>query len=153
MYTSNIPYFPRWDFVQSVQQTKDGEYIIAGNTNSNDGDVSGNNGSSDYWIVKLDNSGDIVWQKCLGGSGDDIAASVQQTNDRGYIIAGYTNSTDGYVSGNNGSSDYWIVKLDDKGEIMWQKCLGGSGEDQANYVQQTKDGGYIIAGDTDSSDR
>jgi len=68
----------------------------------------------------------IVWQKCLGGSKDDYASSIQQTNDKGYIIAGFTKSNDGNISGNHGGSDFWIVKIDNSGNIQWQKCLGGS---------------------------
>jgi len=73
--------------------------------------VSGNHGSKDYWVVKLNSSGTIEWQKCLGGTGWDEAYSIQQTSDGGFIVAGYTNSNDGDVSGNHGSKDYWVVKL------------------------------------------
>jgi len=139
----------------SIQQTSDGGYIVAGYTGSNDGDVSGNHGSRDYWIVKLDETGNIQWQKCLGGSDDDTAYSIQQTSDGGYIVAGYTCSNDGDISGNHGGNywgDYWIVKLNDKGELEWQKCLGGSDDDTAHSIQQTTDGGYIVAGYTWSND-
>ena len=102
------------DEARSIQQTSDGGYIVAGYTGSNDGDVSGNHGrgSFDYWIVKLDETGKIQWQKCLGGSSYDEAYSIQQTSDGGYIVAGYTGSNDGDVSGNHGYTDYWVVKLD-----------------------------------------
>ncbi len=80
-------------------------------TQSNDGDVSGNHGYYDYWVVKLDSSGDIQWQKCLGGSNIDCASSIQQTSDEGFIIAGYTYSNNGDVSGHHGNFDYWVVKL------------------------------------------
>ncbi|MDR2523205.1 MAG: hypothetical protein LBC93_05845, partial [Synergistaceae bacterium] len=63
-----------------------------------------------------------LWQKCLGGSRDDKANSIQQTSDGGYIVVGYTNSTDGDVIGNHGENDAWVVKLDASGDIMWQKC-------------------------------
>ena len=136
----------------SIQQTNNGGYIIAGETYSNDGDVTGNHGEHDIWIVKLDEAGNIQWQKCLGGSGSDYSKSIQQTNDGGYIVAGYTKSNDGDVTGNHGGSDIWIVKLDEAGNIQWQKCLGGSSYDQAYSIQQTNDGGYIIAGETSSYD-
>ena len=140
------------DYAHSIQQTTDGGYIIAGYTWSNDGDVSGNHGSTDYWIVKLDSLGALQWQKCLGGSEGDRAYSIQQTTDGGYIIAGYTQSNDGDVSGNHGWDDYWIVKLDSLGALQWQKCLGGSNSDYAQSIQQTTDAGYIIAGYTKSND-
>ena len=142
----------------SIQQTSDGGYIVAGNSTSNDGDVTGHHGStnsSDFWIVKLTSVGDLQWQKSLGGSGIDIANSIQQTSDGGYIVAGYSGSNDGDVTGHHGSTDSmdcWIVKLTDTGAIEWEKSLGGSGVDEANSIQQTSDGGYIVAGYSTSSD-
>jgi hypothetical protein len=137
----------------SVRQTSDGGFIVAGFTwLSNDGDVTGNHGDFDSWIVKLDTAGNIQWQKCLGGSGRETAYSVRQTNDGGYIVAGNSNSNDGDVTGNHGDFDYWIVKLDATGNIQWQKCLGGSSIDDAFSIQQTTDDGYIIAGSTSSID-
>ncbi len=140
------------DEAHSIQQTTDGGYIVAGVTASNDGDVSGNRGDYDFWVVKLNSSGDIVWQKCLGGSNDDAAYSIQQITDGGYVVAGYTESNDGDVSGNHGYSDSWVVKLSSSGNIVWQKCLGGSRCDNAYSIQQTTDGGYIVAGCTESND-
>jgi len=113
------------DRVNCIKQTNDGGFIVAGQTNSNNGDVSDNHGGYDYWIVKLSNSGDIEWQKCLGGTNNDYATCIQQTNDGGFIVAGYTCSSNGDVSGNHQSYDYWIVKLSNSGDIEWQKCLGG----------------------------
>ena len=135
-----------FDEARSIQQTSDGGYIVAGNSYSNDGDVSGNHGEWDYWIVKLNDTGNIQWQKCLGGSEFDIAYAIQQTSDGGYIVAGMTESNDGDVSGNHGYDDYWVVKLDDTGNIQWQKSLGGSSIEKAQSIQQTLDGGYITAG-------
>jgi hypothetical protein len=136
----------------SIQQTGDGGYIVAGFTNGNDGDVTGQHGAADYWLVKLDNSGTIQWQKCLGGTSGDFATSVQQTTDGGYIVAGYTSSNDGDVTGYHGYYDYWLVKINSSGNIQWQKCLGGTGLDWATSVQQTTNGGYIVGGYTDSND-
>ncbi|MFA5620118.1 MAG: T9SS type A sorting domain-containing protein [Weeksellaceae bacterium] len=100
-----------FDWATSIQQTTDGGYIVAGYSDSNDGDVTGNHGWLDYWVVKLDSTGNIQWQKSLGGSNNDFAYSIQQTTDGGYVVAGYSDSNDGDVSGNHGNSDYWIVKL------------------------------------------
>jgi len=141
-----------YEEANSIQQTRDGGYIVAGYTWSNDGDVTGNHGRGDAWIVKLDRDGNIQWQKALGGSDDDWANSIQQTSDGGYIVAGWTYSDDGNVSGNHGYIDAWIVKLDKDGNIQWQKVLGGSNGEIANSIQQTKDGGYIVAGYTGSND-
>lgn len=147
------------DKANSVQQTTDGGYIVAGTSDSNNGDVTGWHegfvfgiAASDYWVVKLNNTGDIEWQKSLGGSGGDAAYSIQQTTDGGYIVAGYSGSVDGDVTGNHGGGDYWIVKLNSNGNVQWQKALGGTAGDFARSARQTTDGGYIIAGYSGSSD-
>lgn len=131
-----------------IKQTTDGGYIVAGTTSSNDGDVINNHEKYDIWIVKLNESGNIQWQKTLGGSDTDEAQSIQQTSDGGYIIAGYTSSTDGDVTNKKKENigDYWVIKLDPSGNIEWQKVFGGDGYDRAESVQQTVDGGYIVAG-------
>ena len=131
---------------KSIEQTTDGGYIVAGYTTSNNGDVTGNHGNSDYWVVKLSATGTIQWQKTLGGTADDYAQSIQQATDGGYIIAGYTNSNNGNVTGNHGNYDYWVVKLSAVGTIEWQKTLGGTQNEYAYSIQQTRDGGYIVAG-------
>lgn len=100
-----------WDRAKSVLQTIDGNFIIAGFSTSNSGDVRRNNGDSDAWIVKLDSDGNIVWEKNYGGSEDDYANSIKQTTDGGYIIAGSSQSTDGDASSNQGSSDIWVFKI------------------------------------------
>ncbi len=155
------------DYLRSIQQTADGGYIVAGRSNSNDGDVTGNHGydsynedlaeyfwigSIDYWIVKLDNAGTIEWEKSLGGFSFDYVGLIQQTTDGGYIVAGESDSDDGDVTGNHGVFDYWIVKLDASGAIEWEKSLGGSGYDGVRSIQQTTDGGYIVAGQSNSDD-
>lgn len=130
----------------AVHQTTDGGYVVAGYSTSNDDDVSGNHGESDFWVVKLDENGQIEWQKCLGGSDRDDAYSIQQTNDGGYIMAGLSNSSDGDVSSNYGDLDGWVVKLDETGNIVWQKSLGGPNDDLLWHIEQTTDGGYIASG-------
>jgi hypothetical protein len=138
----------------ATQQTSDGGYIIAGGTaSSNTGDVVGaNNGNFDFWIVKTNASGTIQWQKIYGGAGEDIATSIQQTTDGGYIVAGYTNSSNsGNVGTNKGEEDMWLLKLSATGTIQWQKTLGGANNERANAIQQTADGGYIVTGFTESS--
>lgn len=140
------------DLAHSIQQTSDGGYIIAGQSNSNDGDVTGNHGGYDYWIVKLTSSGVIEWEKSYGGSKDEIAYSIQQTKDGGYIVSGQSNSNDDDVTGNHGSYDYWIVKLTSSGVIEWEKSLGGSSGEWATSICQTSDGGYIVAGSSRDGD-
>ncbi|WXG45852.1 MAG: hypothetical protein WED05_04105 [Candidatus Atabeyarchaeum deiterrae] len=127
-----------YDEAQSVQQTSDGGYIVAGYTHSFGA------GGYDFWLVKTDGSGNQQWNKTYGGTNDDIAYSVQQTSDGGYIVAGYTSSFGA------GLSDFWLVKTDGSGNQQWNKTYGGAGYDEAQSVQQTSDGGYLVAGSTDS---
>ena len=141
-----------YDYAKSIEQTTDGGYVVTGWSESNDGEVSVNHGVYDYWVVRLDASGSVIWQKSLGGTGEDQANSVQQTIDGGYVVAGYSLSTNGNVTGNHGNSDYWVVKLDAYGNITWQKSLGGSDGDVAHSIQQTADEGYIVAGSSNSND-
>ncbi|MFT5265814.1 MAG: hypothetical protein ACI8YQ_004571 [Polaribacter sp.] len=106
------------DFATSIQQAKDGGYIVVGYTSAtsrhigkrND-DVTGFHGKMDYWLVKLTSNGEIAWQKCLGGTENDIASSVQQTSDGGYVIVGISNSKDGDLRDNKEKDDIWVVKL------------------------------------------
>ena|GEM_PF-630471 len=126
------------DHGQSVQQTSDGGYIVAGYTGSF------GSGSGDAWLIKTDSDGNKLWDRTLGGSGTDIALSVQPTSDGGYIVAGYTSSFGA------GSIDSWLIKTDSHGNKLWNKTFGGSESDQAKSVQQASDGGYIVAGYTNS---
>lgn len=141
-----------FDSATSIQQTTEGDYIVVGESYSNDGDATSNNGTSDYWVVRLNSFGEIEWQKSLGGAGNDRPISIQQTNDGGFVVVGSSGSNDGDVLGNHGSDDYWVVKLTSIGGIEWQKSLGGTSYDSACAIQQTTDGGYIVAGQSQSID-
>jgi len=135
----------------SIEQTTDGGYIFAGYSYSNDVHVGANYGNTDVWIVKIDEAGNLQWEKNYGGSKWEEAYSIQQTTDGGYIVAGKTNSNDGDVGGNTVSFDYWILKLDESGNVQWEKNYSGIDYDEATSIQQTIDGGYIVAGRTDMS--
>src|ERR1035437_4554900 len=145
----------------SIKQSIDGGFVVAGASASIDGDVTAHHGSSDsmdYWVIRLDAFGTINWEKSLGGSNNDAAVSITETNDSGFVVVGASQSTNGDVSGHhvnalcNNCNDWWIVKLDRLGTVLWQKSLGGGGDDYAESVRQSMDGGYIIAGYTDSND-
>jgi len=145
------------DRAYEVIETSDGGYIMVGQTTSLDGDVIGFHGqaqseSRDIWVVKLDSTGNLLWQRCLGGTDTDFGTAVVESQEGGYLVSGYTRSIDGDVVGNHSDwSDGWIVKLDISGNVQWQKCLGGSGKEGINSIQQTSDGGYISAGYTGGS--
>jgi uncharacterized delta-60 repeat protein len=130
---------PYWEDAFSVQQTSDGGYIVAGRTNSFNG-----GGSYDIFLIKTDANGNIIWAKTYGGMNFDEAYSVQQTSDGGYIVAGYTRSFGA------GSADIFLIKTNANGNVQWAKTYGGTGDDRAYSVQQTSDGGYIVAGYTRS---
>ncbi len=138
------------DFGSDVIQTDDGGYIIVGGTYSNDGDVSGSHGNDDVWIVKIDSLGNIEWQNCYGGSENESGSSIKSTFDNGFIVAATTRSIDGDVTGLQGDSDYWIFKIDSIGNLLWQKCFGGSDLEIATDVIEVDDHGFIVAGMTES---
>ena len=143
------------DIPHSIQQTFDGGYIVAGESNSHDGDVIGNHSFGnymDYWVIKLDSTGTLQWQKCYGGLNIDVAYDIHQTKDSGYIIAGYASSVDGDLTAHKGYDDYWVIKTNSTGFIQWQKSMGGTSAERASSIEQTFDGGYIVAGYTDSND-
>lgn len=135
----------------SVRATLDGGYIVAGTTASINGDVTLNQGYYDLWIVKLDADGNFVWQKTYGGSDDDRANMIECTVDGGYIVAGYSSSYDGDIGLNYGVHDFWILKLDQLGNIQWEKNVGGTYYEQASSIKETPDGGFIVAGFTESN--
>jgi hypothetical protein len=137
--------------LNSIEQTTDGGYIVAGGTKSNNGDVSGNHGGYDAWVVKLSSTGSIQWQKCLGGTSDDGFKSIRKLIDGGYILVGGTNSINGDVSINYGLYDGWVVKLNSSGEIQWQNAIGGSAMDGFDAIYETSDGGCIVAGSSYSN--
>ena len=139
------------DEAKSIQQTIDGGYIVAGSTTSNDGNVTNNNGYTDAWILKLSTNGDIEWQKTYGGSAGDALTNIKQTTDNGYIVVGYTGSDDGDIPNNKGYFDAWIIKITANGNLEWTKTFGGTNGDWINNTQQTTDGEYLIAGQTQSN--
>lgn len=99
------------DYAESIVPSADGGYVVAGSTASTNGDVVGNDGGADIWLVKLDVQGNLVWQKTYGGSKGDISFCINNTSDNGFVVVGYTWSNDGDVSGWHNFNDIWVVKL------------------------------------------
>ncbi len=126
------------DRCESVRHTSDGGYILAGRT------ASFGAGDFDSWLVKTDENGDSLWSRTFGGSSSDVCKSIQQTSDGGYILGGLT------WSSGAGLSDFWLVKTDAIGDSLWSRTFGGSSYDICYSALQTSDGGYILAGLTDS---
>ncbi|KPL17296.1 MAG: hypothetical protein AMS23_05555 [Bacteroides sp. SM1_62] len=125
-----------WDWGQDVLQTEDGGYLLVIRC------YSFGHGYYDAWIIKTDPQGDTLWTKFWGEEPHEWLSSVQHTDDGGYIFAGHT-----YSFGAK-SQDVWLVKSDSTGEILWMKTYGGELDDNASFVQQTSDGGFIIIGRT-----
>ena len=119
-----------------IQATSDGGYIAAGDTSPSNFDAL------DFWVLKLDSSGNIQWQKTYGGNLADRALAIQPTGDGGYIVGGFT------YSFGAGDADVWVLKLNSSGDAQWQKTFGGSNEDMVRSVQQTMSGGFVLAGHT-----
>jgi parallel beta-helix repeat protein len=126
-------------WASAVQQTLDGGYMLAGCVG--EGCIN-ESASADAWLIKTDSSGNEQWNKTFGGNAKDLAYSAQQTADGGYILAGETRSY------GDADCDGWLIKTDSSGNEQWNKTFGGIDVDQAWAVQQTADGGYILAGGT-----
>jgi uncharacterized delta-60 repeat protein len=126
------------DVASSIIQSSDGGYVVAGYTQSFGA------GGWDFYVVKLDSSGNVIWTKTIGGGSDDVARSIIQSSDGGYVVAGWTNSFGA------GGWDFYVVKLDSSGNVVWTKTIGGIGDDQAWSIIQSSDGGYVVAGNTSS---
>ncbi|QMU27541.1 T9SS type A sorting domain-containing protein [Adhaeribacter radiodurans] len=160
------------DRLTEVQQTSDGGYILGGYSNSNkSGDKSANNrrpvnengyNQADYWVVKVDSTGNKVWDKTFGGENNDQLTALQQTSDGGYLLGGSSNSgkfadksepsksdcinTDGEIC-----YDYWIVKIDSNGKKLWDKTLGGYSDDIFSTMVATNDSGFLLGGTSESN--
>ncbi|NOR45319.1 MAG: hypothetical protein GQ534_07000, partial [Candidatus Delongbacteria bacterium] len=125
------------DYGYSVKETRDGGYIIVGGSTSYSATYA-------VWLIKTDSSGNMLWNSIIDGQFNDKAFEVQETIDGGFIIAGQTLSFGG------GENDFWLIKTDSNGNELWDKTVGGPSDDFAYSVEQTSDGGYVMAGTTSS---
>lgn len=142
------------DYLFDAQPTADYGFILAGSSLSNKtgNKENNNNGDLDFWIWKMNESGDLDWQKNFGGSGFDVLQSIKNTNDGGFILAGTSNSPNDFQKKDSckGGTDFWVIKLDAKGEELWQRTIGGTGQDELLCAFQTFDGGYMLGGSSSS---
>ncbi|MFN8153757.1 MAG: hypothetical protein U0Y08_05650 [Bacteroidia bacterium] len=144
------------DILNSVKPCPDGGYILGGTSWS---DISGDKtegliGGSldcDYWVVKITSSGGIQWQNTIGGGTGDLLTNIELDNNGGYVLGGYSGSG---ISGDKNevsqNSDVWLVALDSIGGIIWQKTLGGGGDELLYSFEKTNDGGFVLGVTTDS---
>ena len=136
------------DEAVGIVEANDGNYVILGSTKSTDGDLVGRTGNDyDYWLLKTTPEGQKLWSQTYGGSLDDRASSISKTSDGGFLLSGYTRSTDGDLTGqNNGFHDFWIVKVNSQGDLVWDQTFGFAGSDQAFTAFETSDGGFFTSG-------
>ena len=123
------------DKATTIVQTTDGGYVVCGSTVNK-------NTNTDIYVIKIDAKGNLLWEKSFGGEFGEEANSICQTQDGGYAVAGYTESKGA------GFSDFWVLKLDEKGSLVWDKTLGGAEYDVANSIIQVVDGGLVVCGGT-----
>jgi hypothetical protein len=139
------------DQARKLIKAEDNTYIVVGNSFSTDLNVTSNYGSSDYWILKINDSGDIIWKKNYGGTDFDYATSIKKSKD-GYVLCGYSKSSDTHLNLNYGNNDFWVIKINEQGNLLWQKNFGGSSLDLAYDLIETQDGQIYVIGDTESND-
>lgn len=148
------------DLGTSFIETKDNGFLITGVL-----DVSASNGQGeakttatahaggDYWVIKTDNFGNLKWSKFFGGSFTDTPLGIVETPENEFIIAGSSDSEDFNITNNKGGYDFWIIKISNRGKLIWQKSFGGSAIEEARAITTTNDGNFLIVGDTRSSDK
>ncbi|MFZ7114516.1 MAG: T9SS type A sorting domain-containing protein [Bacteroidota bacterium] len=145
------------DYQATFEKTRDGGYLLSGRTSS---DSSGNkyshmfgNGAFDYWVVKVNSAGIMQWEKSIRASGNDMLWCMDVTSDGGYILGGTSDSPFGgdKMHASRGGTDYWIVKLDSLGNVLWDQVYGGSGDEDFKFIMETADGGFLVGGDSRSN--
>lgn len=142
------------DRPRALQPTKDGNFLLAGYSTSG---ISGtktqaSKGGPDYWILKIDPVGTILWDKTFGGDNLDYLYALQPTADGNYLLGGLSSSTSSgdKTQGNQGGYDYWVLKMDPNGNKLWDITVGGSADDYQFGLQPTSDAGFIVSGHSSS---
>jgi hypothetical protein len=142
---------PGDDEMEAVKPVGNG-YIVAGGTAYGGGDVLDfKGGLADVWVLRLDSLGDVLWNKCYGGTNTDFGWSVINTTGNGFLVGGSSQSNDVDATANHGGTDMWLLKLNDTGAIQWQHEYGGKGPESVSRMLETNDGGYAVVGYAGSS--
>ncbi|PKV63002.1 T9SS type A sorting domain-containing protein [Pontibacter ramchanderi] len=141
------------DYLESVTVTRDGGYILAGHSGAgvNTDKTGESRGSFDFWILKITADGSKVWDKTFGSGSDDVLRSVIPVSTGGYLLGGGSFQGSGFDKSENpkGSADYWIIRIDENGEKLWDKAFGGNGFNVFTTMLETPDG-FLLAGHTDA---
>ena len=140
------------DEARAITSTNDGNFIIAGDTRSNDNDVALNKGGADLWLIKISPDGNLIWEKTIGGSSFDVARAIIKSKSNGFILSGSSRSNDIDVAENKGQNDAWVLKVDTSGNVTWETTIGGSNIDFAYGVAELNNGKIIAIGDSTSPD-
>ena len=140
------------DTPENVIQTEDNGFIIVGGSDSIDTDISNNIGTYDFWIIRISETGNLVWEKSFGGDQFDEARAIVKSSDGNYMIAGDTRSSNNDISNNIGAADLWLIKITPIGDLLWEKTIGGTNFDVARAMVKTQDNGFLLAGSSRSDD-
>lgn len=136
----------------AVALAPNGEFMVANVTASSDGDITNMKGPGDVWITRLSTDGALIWQKCYGSSDAERPSAIINTGDGNFVFSAESGGADGDVTKNKGREDFWLVKINDTGKILWQNSFGGQLMDMSHTLIATKDKGFIIGGETYSTD-
>jgi len=139
------------DEARAISQTTDGNYLIVGDTRSDDLDVTKNNGAADLWVIKITPEGTLLWEKTLGGTSFDVGRSALKTQDDGFLISGSSRSSDGNLTSNIGQNDAWVMKINRSGDLQWQKTIGGNEIDFFYDAVELNNQTIVAVGDSSSS--
>ncbi|WP_435354645.1 3-coathanger stack domain-containing protein [Emticicia sp. SJ17W-69] len=145
-----------WEISKGIDKTSDGNFVIVGETNSDNGDLLGSNLhkfygriiGTDIWVIKIDTNGNIIWQTCLGGTEYERGAAIHASSSGNLYVTGHSDSYDGDLNWTYGSNDAWVVKLNENGNILWQKQIGGWSDDIPQGIAESASGDVVVTGYT-----
>ena len=139
------------DEARAITSSNDGNYLIVGDTRSDDLNISQNAGAADLWLIKITPEGTLLWEKTIGGTNFDVGRTVSKTQDNGFLISGSSRSSDGNLTTNKGLNDAWVLKIDSGGDIKWHKSIGGSETDFFYDSVELNDQTIVAVGNSNSS--